>query len=249
MKLAVRVEPLGDSAVIVRLVNAHAEPGAALPRLLDMQRQLQEAAIAGVTEVTTAYSTAAVFYQPEMIPHDALGAGSAFDWLKEQITGVLAGKQRRRGAAKQQPREIEIPVCYAAEFGLDVADVARHAELDTAEVVRRHSAAEYQVQCVGFTPGFPYLRGLPPALATPRRADPRTQVPAGSVAIGGAQTGIYPLSSPGGWNVIGRTPLQLFRADREQPALLQPGERVRFKPITLEEFHASAAASQSAANK
>ncbi|HEX8077073.1 MAG TPA: carboxyltransferase domain-containing protein, partial [Chthoniobacterales bacterium] len=104
------------------------------------------------------------------------------------------------------------------------------------EVVRRHSNATYRVACVGFTPGFPYLVGLPPELATPRRASPRTEIPAGAVAIGGTQTGIYPRKSPGGWNIIGRTPLKLFEVKRDPPALFSSGDLVRFREISRGEF-------------
>ena len=133
---------------------------------------------------------------------------------------------------------IEVPVCYDSEFALDLEDVARVAGLPAVEIVRRHAGAAYRVNCVGFTPGFPFMSGLPSELATPRRATPRKEVPAGSVGIGGAQTGIYPRNSPGGWNVIGRTPLRLFDVQRDPPALFRAGDRVRFRQISREEFDA-----------
>ncbi len=128
-------------------------------------------------------------------------------------------------------RLIEIPVRYGGEFGPDLAEVARHTGLSPERVVELHSSAEYLVYFLGFSPGFPYLGGMPPELATPRLPAPRRRVPAGSVAIGGAQTGIYPLESPGGWRLIGRTPLRLFDAAAEPPALLAIGDRVRFVPV------------------
>ncbi len=127
-------------------------------------------------------------------------------------------------------RVVEIPVRYGGEFGPDLADVARHTRLSPERVVELHASAEYQVYFLGFSPGFPYLGGMPSALATPRLPAPRKQVPAGSVAIGGAQTGIYPVESPGGWRLIGRTSLPLFDAAAEPPALLEMGNRVRFVP-------------------
>jgi len=114
--------------------------------------------------------------------------------------------------------------------------VAEQARLSPDEVVRRHANAGYRVSCVGFTPGFPYLTGLPPELSTPRRASPRKEVPAGAVAIGGTQTGIYPRKSPGGWHIIGRTPLRLFDVARNPAALFQAGDRVRFRKISRREF-------------
>ncbi len=131
-------------------------------------------------------------------------------------------------AASVAPRRVhEVPVRYEGE---DLADVARHTGLTPAEVVERHAAASYRVAFVGFQPGFAYLAGLPPELHVPRRASPRVRIPRGSVAIGGEWTGIYPLATPGGWNLIGSTDLELLAPDREEPALLQPGDEVRFVP-------------------
>ncbi len=135
---------------------------------------------------------------------------------------------------------MEIAVCYHAEFAPDLEEVARHAGLSAEQIIRRHSGADYTVACVGFLPGFAYLAGLPESLATPRRAEPRKEVPAGAVGIGGGQTGIYPLRSPGGWNLIGRTPQRMFDPEATPPALLQAGDRVRFRAITREEFDAIA---------
>ncbi|MEO6918201.1 MAG: 5-oxoprolinase subunit PxpB [Collimonas sp.] len=125
-------------------------------------------------------------------------------------------------------RKIEIPVVYGGDSGPDLEQVAIHTGLSPADIVKRHTAAEYIVYFIGFQPGFPYLGGLDPQLATPRRSEPRLLVPAGSVGIGGSQTGIYPAASPGGWQLIGRSELQLFDPAANPPTLLQPGDRVRF---------------------
>ena len=138
--------------------------------------------------------------------------------------------QTARGEARPA-RLVEIPVCYGGEFGPDLEDVARHAGLSPERVVELHAAADYLVYFVGFSTCFPYLGGLPPELATPRLSAPRKNVPAGSVAIGGAQAGIYPLASPGGWRIVGRTPLALFDPQASPPPLLRMGDRVRFKPV------------------
>ncbi|EOW6741715.1 5-oxoprolinase subunit PxpB [Cronobacter dublinensis] len=127
-------------------------------------------------------------------------------------------------------RRIEIPVVYGGDGGPDLADVARHAGLSEKQVVEKHSQVDYVVYFIGFQPGFPYLGGLVPELATPRRAEPRLSVPAGSVGIGGSQTGIYPLPTPGGWQIIGHTPLALFNPQKNPPGLLAPGDTVRFVP-------------------
>lgn len=133
-------------------------------------------------------------------------------------------------ALDPESRYIEIPVVYGTAAGPDLGEVARHAGLTEKQVVELHSSIDYVVWFLGFQPGFPYLGGLPEQLATPRRDEPRLQVPAGSVGIGGAQTGIYPLATPGGWQLIGHTSLPLFDPERDEPVLLRPGDTVRFIP-------------------
>ena len=133
-------------------------------------------------------------------------------------------------ALEPESRNIEIPVVYGTAAGPDLGEVARHAGLTEKQVVELHASVDYVVWFLGFQPGFPYLGGLPEQLATPRRDEPRLLVPAGSVGIGGAQTGIYPLATPGGWQLIGHTPLPLFDPDRDEPVLLRPGDTVRFIP-------------------
>ena len=230
------ITPLGDSALLVRL-RPDSETGTneTLAKVLEAKQRLQAAGISGVIELATAYTTVAVFFDPIRAVEGGASVDSISDWLTQKIKDVLTDQSPRKLRLPKRDL-IEIPVCYVADLALDLEEVARHAQLAPDEVVRRHSATEYRVQCVGFTPGFPFLSGLPAELFTPRRASPRSKVPAGSVAIGGAQTGIYPLQSPGGWNIIGRTPLALFDVRRDPPVLLQAGDRVRFRPISREEF-------------
>ncbi|EJH2988899.1 5-oxoprolinase subunit PxpB [Salmonella enterica] len=144
------------------------------------------------------------------------------------ITVILREPQTL--ALEPDSRSVEIPVIYGGAGGPDLAAVARHSGLSEKQVVELHASVEYVVWFLGFQPGFPYLGNLPEPLHMPRRAEPRLQVPAGSVGIGGAQTGIYPLSTPGGWQLIGLTPLKLFDPMRETPVLLRPGDSVRFVP-------------------
>ena len=228
---------LGDSALIVRVVDDFArDPEAALNAVLAALRSLEAAAIPGVTELAPAYSTIGVFFDVAGIAR-AAPEHEPFEWLRTKIESVLKVRSAAIKKSFTAPA-IEIPVCYDREFALDINDVAKGAGLAEAELIQRHSSAAYRVNCVGFIAGFPFLSGLPSELATPRRAVPRKEVPAGSVAIGGAQTGIYPRKSPGGWNVIGRTPLRLFDVQREPPTILQAGDRVRFRNISREEFDA-----------
>ena len=232
--------PLGDSALIVRMRERFDDaPERTLDTVLRAFQQLQNAAIPGVIELAPAYTSVAVFFDPILVAKGAEAPDNVFDWLATRIRAAVAAgadRGRHRTATQRRVRLVEIPVCYDPEFALDIDDVAQRAAVSPSEVIRLHSGAEYRVACIGFVPGFPFLAGLPKELATPRRDVPRKQIPPGSVGIGGAQTGIYPLRSPGGWNVIGRTPLRLFDPKRNPPALLRAGEGVRFRKISRDEF-------------
>jgi KipI family sensor histidine kinase inhibitor len=155
----------------------------------------------------------------------------------QQLQAAVSAALRGNDPQTIAPRELIIPVCYDGEYGPDLADVAAHCGLDADAVIARHTAADYRVAMLGFAPGFPYLLGLDPQLSVPRRTDPRQRVPAGSVAIGGSQTGIYPEVLPGGWQLIGRTPLRLFDVAASDPSLLAAGDRVRFRAIDEETFN------------
>ena len=204
---------LGETAVVLEL-----EPPVTLAtqkRIWRLTQRLAEIpevveAIPGMNNITV------VLRNPQSVALDAIERLQR--WWEESE------------ALEPESRFIDIPVVYGGAAGPDLGEVARHAGLSEKQVVELHSAIEYVVWFLGFQPGFPYLGGLPEQLATPRRAEPRLQVPAGSVGIGGAQTGIYPLVSPGGWQLIGHTSLPLFDAKRDEPVLLRPGDTVRFVP-------------------
>lgn len=177
-------------------------------------------------------------YRSLLLVHDPLSTSRAT--LVERIRSIAAEVATIPVAGPA--RVVRIPTRYGGERGPDLDEVARLAGLSPGEVVRRHAAPTYLVHFLGFTPGFPYLGGLDPSLATPRLATPRTRVPPGSVAIGGAQTGIYSVESPGGWRILGRTPLRLFDARGPRPFLLSPGDGLRFVPVDDEAFLRVAAA-------
>jgi inhibitor of KinA len=224
-----KLEPLGDSAVVATLGSAiDAET---LASVLAWSEAIAGARARGITDVVAAYTTVTVFYDPAQFEAQA---GDAY----ARVCQFLQSCAPRVGSPGQGPaaRLVEIPVCYGGELGPDLGTVAGRAGLGAADAAALHAGGDYRVYAVGFTPGFPYLGGLPRALHTPRRDTPRPRVPAGSVAIGGAQTGVYPLASPGGWQIIGRTPLSLFRPAHDPAALLRPGDSVRFRPISLAEF-------------
>ena len=233
-----QIEPLGDEALLIRFGDrleldlnrtAHAAAGA-----------LRAAGLAGVTDVAPAYASVALRYEARAWA-DASGGAPPHARLAERIAAVLSAAGAGLPAAASadaDPAACEIPVCYGGDFGPDLEALAAHAGLAPAAVVALHTGAAYRVAMLGFMPGFPYLLGLDARLRMPRRASPRPRVPRGSVAIGGAQTGIYPRDLPGGWHLIGRTPLDVFDARRAPPALLRPGQALRFRAIDAHEFAA-----------
>jgi inhibitor of KinA len=229
------ITPIGDSAVIVHVREDFGDaPARAVSELLQVMRRIEAAQIPGIIELAPAYTTVAVYFDPCAIITHGADPDHVMDWVSHRLLHVLQKKGNRRAYAKT--RLVDVPVCFDGEFALDLERVAHQANLSAEDVASQYCAAAYQVCCIGFTPGFPHLLGLPQKLTTPRRDIPRTEVPAGSVAIGGRQTGIYPLPSPGGWNVIGRTPLRLFDPQKNPPPRLRTGDRVRFRPIGRAEY-------------
>jgi KipI family sensor histidine kinase inhibitor len=179
----------------------------------------------GVLETVPAYRSLLIIYDPLVTTIRRLIA--FFRQLEERIDRIDI----------PPPRTVDIPVCYGGEYGPDMDFVARSHSLTTEQVIRLHTGRAYTVCMIGFSPGFPFLGGLDPQLETPRLKTPRTRVPRGSVAIANNQTGIYPLESPGGWQVIGRTPLNLFDPDGEPPLPYQTGDRIRFTSVSAREYH------------
>jgi 5-oxoprolinase (ATP-hydrolysing) subunit B len=210
------IRPASDRSILVTLGEEIS---------LEAQRQVQRLThallgVRGVLNLHPAFCTVLVDFDPRFRTHAD---------VEELVRSRFASNSDRPAA---ETRAIEIPVRYGGEFGPDLDDVARHAGLSSDRVIALFGAAEYVVHFVGFSTCFPYLGGLPPELATPRLSAPRKHVPEGSVAIGGSQAGVYPLSSPGGWRLIGRTALRLFDPEAAPPALLRMGDRVRFVPLS-----------------
>jgi inhibitor of KinA len=227
--LSVKIFNLGDSALVLDFGDEAADPKAQVSRALSAAAAIESARIEGVLEITAAYQTVSLFLawtRPREIPLDNTD-------LIENITQAISAEGKLPASPQ---RTIEIPVCYDEEFALDGARVANETKLPMKKIVELHSASKFTVVCIGFMPGFPYLAGLPAELRTPRQATPRTEVPAGSVAIANRQAGIYPFESPGGWNIIGRTPLRLFDPAKTPPTLLTAGDKVRFRKISRAEF-------------
>jgi KipI family sensor histidine kinase inhibitor len=224
---ALDLQPLGDAALLAR--TGGGEGGAV--RALALAEALDRAALIGVVAVVPAYATVAIHFEPRAIvtPRGESPMAIVARWIEEIAASDLV-------ATARSPQTHALPTGYGGKLGPDLAFVAEQASLSPADVIERHAAASYRVAAVGFTPGFGYLAGLPRELATPRRATPRLVVAAGSVAIGGDHSGVYPLDSPGGWNVIGRTSVRLFDPSREPAALLAMGDHVHFEPVGARAF-------------
>jgi KipI family sensor histidine kinase inhibitor len=221
-----RIVPAGDSALVVEF-EATIDP-VVNARALAVATSLRRAELPGVRDVVTAYRSVSVQFDP----------------LRTDLERVAAGLRMFASEAAEHPAAdgpvVAIPVCYGGAFGPDLGEVARLSGFDEAEVVRRHVATLYRVYMLGFVPGFAYLGVVDEAIAAPRRASPRLRVPSGSVGIAGRQTGVYPLETPGGWRLIGRTFVKPFDAARDDPFLVRTGDRVRFHPISPDEFRRGA---------
>lgn len=223
----VKILPSGDSAVLIQLGSVISPQVNAAVHALDAG--IKSANINGIVETVPAFASLLVLYDPVVIGY-------------EEISGTLrAICENPTSVSERKSFLYTIPVCYGDEFGEDLEDVAAHAGMSADEVVRCHSERTYLIYMLGFLPGFPYLGGLDPAIVCPRLASPRQKIEAGSVGIGGEQTGVYPLASPGGWRLIGRTPVKLYDPNRAEPIFYSPGDSVKFSPIDRREYDRIAA--------
>lgn len=218
---SVRFLPAGDTALVVefgdRIDRELSE------RVLRLGAQVRAARLTGVIETVATFRSLLVHYDPLRTSNTQLVIA---------IQGLLD-----EGGTEAQPRRLwRIPACYEPACAPDLAEVAERTGLTTAEVIRLHSSCRLHVYMIGFVPGYPYMGDLPPALVLPRRTDPRVRVPAGSIAIATSMTAIYPIESPGGWHLIGTTPVRLFDPGAAQPALLSPGDAVQFEPVSVSEL-------------
>ena len=219
---AIRFLPCGDSAVTVEFGNRIDDQlNGAVHAFASAVEALGHPAI---REVVPTYRSATVHYLPHLLEYAAL-------------VQLLRPLTKTQGGAGPFGAPVEIPVLYGGPWGPDLEEVAAHCGMTPEQVIAAHSAPCYRIYMLGFTPGFPYLGGMDPRLATPRRKEPRIRIPAGSVGIAGSQTGVYPIESPGGWQLIGRTPLRLFDLGSDPPILLQAGRSIRFVPIDEPTYH------------
>lgn len=211
----------GDTAIVVQFGETIDRELST--RVLQLSRRIRSTELKGVTDLVPTFRSLLVHYDPLQI-------------TAAQLKVLLAGLLDHVDSEVTEARQLIIPVCYEGEHAPDLNDVARLTGMSPTEVINAHSDTTFHVYMLGFVPGYPYMGDLPSSLVLPRRADPRMRVPAGSVAIASTMTAIYPLESPGGWHLIGATPIKLFDATRESPAVFKPGDSVRFEPISAAQF-------------
>lgn len=216
----IRFLPAGDTALVIEFGDSIDR--AVSDRVLGLRSRLQAKKLAGVVEIVATFRSLMVHYDPLRITSAQLASN---------IRDLLQGQE----SARRNARLWRIPACYEGGHAPDLAEVARRSGLSEEAVVKLHAGVRYHVYMIGFVPGYPYMGDLPEPLRLPRRADPRVRVPPGSVAIAAAMTAIYPMESPGGWHLIGNTPVRLFDSSSMQPALLSPGDAVSFEPISSTE--------------
>ncbi len=213
----------GECAVTVEF-SREMEPHAGAAAVM-LAGELRQQNVAGICEIIPTYRSVTVCFDPLTISYKDIKK-----WISRctRHHAVAAGKNVRR---------CYIPVCYGGRYGIDLDYIAQRSGLDPREVVRRHISREYPINMIGFLPGFPYLSGMDPTISAARLENPREKIPAGSVGIGGEQTGIYPITSPGGWRLIGRTPVRLYDPDRVPPVLYEAGDRIQFYPVSEQEYN------------
>ena len=224
-----RIYPLGDQALTIQWGDRiHPDIHQQVTQLYHLLTKLD---VPYIRDLIPAYSALTIVYDTVSIRKSQ---PSAFEWIRNLVIRAIEQAPEHDPPAS---KEVVIPVCYDPSLALDLEELSRQKNLSPETIIALHCSTTYLVYMIGFLPGFSYMGSVDPQLITPRKAQPRIKVPAGSVGIAGEQTGIYPFESPGGWNIIGQTPLALFEARRDQPALLETGDRIRFVPIDIHTFH------------
>jgi inhibitor of KinA len=222
--------PLGDCALTIDFGNRISEE--LNKKVIALFNLLQQHPVPGIVEAVPAYSSLTFFYDPVALLKNIQPGKSVFDRMRKKVEELL---EKTTSASTEKEKLIRIPVCYETTFGPDLMRISELKKIAAEEIIRLHTAVQYRVYMIGFLPGFPYLGEVNERIIVPRKNEP-VIVKAGSVGIAGKQTGIYPLDSPGGWQIIGRTPYRLFNKERDNPVLLNAGDRVEFYSITADEF-------------
>jgi inhibitor of KinA len=223
--------PLGDTALTIdfgnhmeECINNHVHAAF---------YKLQQLHLPYILAMVPAYSSLSIHYNVAAILEETENDQTAFETMASLIEHTISIQQE---VPPPRRHTIKIPVCYAEKYALDIADMAKYGNLSVPEIINLHTSKKYRVYMIGFLPGFAYMGTVDERLAMPRKAQPRTKVEAGAVGIAGSQTGIYPFASPGGWQIIGKTPIQLFNRQKENPVLLTAGDEVEFYSISQNEF-------------
>lgn len=226
----------GESAMVVEFGSGiHPDIHRKVKALADF---LDQFPFPGMIEYSPSFSSVTVFYDPLKVrqltaAQPTVGQQTSYQIVADFLQNIVS---KLGHSAAVQPRVVKIPVCYGGTFGPDLEYVAAYNQLSVTEVITIHASSQYLVYMIGFAPGFPYLGGMSERIAVPRRPSPRLSIPAGSVGIAGMQTGVYPIATPGGWQLIGQTPLELFRPQDNPPTLLQSGDMIQFYSISSQEF-------------
>ena len=232
-KINAHIRPLGDSALVIQLGDGISL--AVHEKVKTLCNLLEKEPFTGLIESVPSYNSLTIYYNPVAVFLSNTDKASASSYKKVSAI-ILSLLDQLETSETSEQRLITIPVVYGGEFGPDLEYVASYHGLSVEDVIQIHSSNEYLVYMIGFAPGFPFMGGMDERVATPRKDSPRLAIPPGSVGIAGKQTGIYPLETPGGWQIIGKTPLDLFLTELSPPTLLQAGDRIRYVPITLEEY-------------
>ena len=222
---------LGDSAILINFENKIDET--VNSKVLHLFYKLKEKSLPFVKDIVPAYSSLVIFYDLLIMNNKNTVNKISLKIFTDQIKKLIAEDIK---ISSLTSGKIKIPVCYSEKYALDLQHLSKQKGLAPDEIVRLHTTKKYRVYMIGFLPGFAYMGEVDKKIAMPRKAQPRTNVEAGSVGIAGMQTGIYPLDSPGGWQIIGKTPIKLFNKENVDPVLLQPGDEIEFYSITEDEF-------------
>ena len=228
----IKIYQISENAISIEFAQDISEE--TLKIITKINQFIKQNPFSGLQSVIPAYTTLTLYFNLVELMNDA---GLKGQTSIEKISGYLKSiNLETKDAKKTAGKLIQIPVCYDVKYGLDLEELSSFYQLKKEEIIQLHSSAVYTVYMIGFVPGFPYLGGLSQKLMAPRKQNPRKTIPKGAVGIAGMQTGIYPLETPGGWQIIGRTPIKLFDASKAQPSLLKAGDKIKFEPISISEF-------------
>ena len=222
--------PIGDTGVLINFGEGIDEN--INRKVLSVFEKLKKASLPFVKDIIPSYNSLAIFYILSFREKKDSASVNPIKALQELVKKIISENEEELPPF----RKIKIPVCYADKYALDIKDISNAKNISVDEIIRLHTATKYKIYMIGFLPGFAYMGEVDERIAIPRKPQPRNVVEAGAVGIAGKQTGIYPLASPGGWQIIGKTPLQLFDKEKADPVLLQPGDEIEFYSITEDEF-------------